>query len=93
MREQHAYLALFAHFAEVPGGAIGQDQDNEGEAATRKTPSNVIDRRNDSQWNYRIEAMGSAISHTWQAPETGSNVINSMRATNSGRQFMTLFLL
>jgi hypothetical protein len=91
MREHHDYLALFAHFAEVPGGAIGQD--NGGEAATRKAPSNVIDRRDDSQWNYRIEAMGSAISHTWQAPETGSNVINSMRATNSGRQFMTLFLL
>jgi hypothetical protein len=55
-------------------------QDNEGEAATLKAPSNVIDRRDDSQLSYRIEAMGSAISHTWQVPETGSNVINSVRA-------------
>jgi hypothetical protein len=78
MREHHAYLALFAHFAEVPGAAVWARQG--GEAATLKAPSNVIDRRDDSQWSYRIAAMGSAISHTWQVPETGSNVINSVRA-------------
>jgi hypothetical protein len=59
-------------------------QDNEGEVAARKPRSSVIDHTDDPQWTYRIEAMGSTISRTWQAPETRNKMINSVRAPIPG---------